>query len=99
MRISQQQILEMECRLLFSKFKSEATISRVQEKIAVSTGEDSVHRAIAFKLGLQAALDSKKPCPQTGATNGAAPRHNLMQEKGWKHCPGEPPRPATQFAC
>jgi len=77
MRISQQQILEMECHLLLSKFKSEATISLVQEKIAVATGEDSIHRASAFKHGLQqAALNSKKL--QAGATNSAPPRHNSI---------------------
>jgi len=60
---SQQRILEMECRLLFSKFKNEATMFRVQEKIMVPTGGNSIHRAEALKLGLQAALKSKKQRP------------------------------------
>jgi len=71
--VSQQQILEMECQLLFSKFKNEKTISRVQEKIAVATGGNSIHGADALKLGLQTALRLKKQRPNTGATDGAAP--------------------------
>ena len=36
--------------------------------------------------------------PQHSCDGSSEFRH-LMKEKGWKHCPGKPPRPATQFAC
>jgi len=50
----------MECRLFFSRFKNEATIHRMQEKISGICASRSAHQADAFKLGLQAALDLKK---------------------------------------
>jgi hypothetical protein len=50
----------MECRLLFSKFKNETTICRIQEKFARIPKGRSTHQADAFKLGLQAALVLKK---------------------------------------
>lgn len=62
---SEQLVAEMECRLLFSKFKNGATMTRVQEKIS---GTPSAHHAGAFKLGLRAALDLKECNSQAGAT-------------------------------
>ncbi|KAF9645604.1 hypothetical protein BDM02DRAFT_489896 [Thelephora ganbajun] len=57
---TQREVLEMECRLFFSRFKNQATVLRMQEKIASIGASRAVHQADAFKLGLQAALDFKK---------------------------------------
>ena len=57
MFVSQQEVLEMECRLFFSRFKNQATVLRMQEKISASR---STHQADALKLGLQTALDLRK---------------------------------------
>jgi len=77
----------MERWLLFSKFKTETTMSRVRKKIAVTPGENLIHRADALKLGLQVALESKKQRPQTGATDTATP------VRGNTTCPDCPVRP------
>ena len=58
--VSDNQLLEMECRLLFSKFKNETTVSLVQEKIMGISENHLVHRAGAFKLGLRTVLDLKE---------------------------------------
>lgn len=57
--VSQPEILRVEYQLLSSKFRNEATISRVQEKILDTTGKNSIHMAHALKFGLQEALDSE----------------------------------------
>jgi len=56
----------MECRLFFSRFKNEATIRHMQEKISGICANRSAHQADALKLGLQAALDIKKRDSQVG---------------------------------
>lgn len=50
----------MECRLFFSKFKNEATVSRMQEKFASTSKSRSARQTDAFKLGLQTALNLKR---------------------------------------
>ena len=50
----------MECRLLFSRYKNKATMSLVQEMIRGTSRNNVAHRADAFKLALQAALDPKQ---------------------------------------
>jgi len=62
-----QEILEMECRLFFSRFKNEATILRMQEKISGICASRSAHQADALKLGLQAAIDLKKRDGRVGS--------------------------------
>jgi len=83
---NEQQVVEMECELLFSKFKNKSTISRVEEKISSTPGNHLVHRARAFKLGLRAALDTKKGnhChgSQAGTTEGVALRCTSSHCKG-----------------
>ena len=59
----------MECRLFFSRFKNEDTISRMREKIAGMSASRSVHQADALKVGLQAALDLKKRDSRVGLSN------------------------------
>jgi len=56
----------MECRLFFSRFKNDATVFRMQEKISGISASRSVHQADALKLGLQAALDRKKRNSRAG---------------------------------
>lgn len=56
----------MECRLFFSRFKNEATILRMQEKISGISASRSTHQADALKLGLQVALDLKRRDSQVG---------------------------------
>lgn len=67
---SERQVMEMECRLLFSKFNNEATAARVQEEITGNPGNRLAHHAGAFKLGLRTALDLKEGNPQAGVTDG-----------------------------
>ena len=55
----------MECRLLFSEFKNETTISLVQDKVGGISGNHLAHRAVAFKLGLRAALDLEECSTKT----------------------------------
>ena len=76
MFVSQQEVLEMECRLFFSRFKNQDTVLRMQEKISTSR---STHQAHAFKLGLQAALDLKKRGSQIGC---------VMLQCTQRNCPG-----------
>ena len=71
---SEQQIVEMECRLLFSKFNNEAMISRVQEKISGLPGKHLAHCADALKLWLRTTLDLKKPVPQAEKIEGVTLR-------------------------
>jgi len=56
----------MECQLFFSRFKNDATVFRMQEKIAGISASSSVHQADALKLGLRAALDLKKRNSRAG---------------------------------
>ena len=79
---SEQQIVEMECRTLFSKFNNGATISRIQEKIHGLPGNHLAHCAGALKLGLRTALDLRKPDPQAGEKEG------VMLQCGYDGCPG-----------
>ena len=58
--ISYPEIREMESRLLFSRFQSEATNLRMQEKFATAGASRSAHRADSLKLGLRSALDLKR---------------------------------------
>jgi len=58
--LSQREILNMACRLFFSRFSTQATISRMQERIASICASRSAHQADAFKIGLQATIDLKK---------------------------------------
>lgn len=67
---SDDKILGVECRLLFSKFKSKNTLSLVQEKIGGVNGKHLAHHASAFKLGLRTALDQKKHTPQADVKEG-----------------------------
>ncbi|KAF9778320.1 hypothetical protein BJ322DRAFT_494099 [Thelephora terrestris] len=85
----EQQIIEMECRLLFSKFKNEATTSRMQEKISSIPGNHLAHCAGALKLGLRAALDLKKQEPQAGITDPRAGAEKGAKLRCWStSCPG-----------
>jgi len=80
------QILEMECRLLFSKFKNKATMSLVQEKIGETFGNRFAHRADAFKLGLRAALDLKERDPAVDMMDAVMLRCRSLD------CPGHDER-------
>lgn len=68
----------MEWRLLFSRFKNETTMTLVQERILDISGDNSAHRAIAFKLGLRTALDlqnaPKRRYRETSLCNIVFPR-------------------------
>ena len=55
----------MECRLLFSNYKNEATMSLVQEVVGGTAGNNVAHRADAFELALRAALGPKNYDPTT----------------------------------
>ena len=58
--VSYPEIREMESRLLFSRFQSEATNLRMQEKFATAGAGRSVHGVDSLKLGLRSALDLKR---------------------------------------
>jgi len=80
---SEQQVVEMECRLLFSKFWNGVTMTRAQEKIGNTPGNHLLHRAGAFKLGLRAALDLKKPGPHAGVIDGVMLRCRSQSCSGY----------------
>lgn len=67
---SEERVAEMECQLLLSKFKNEATISRAEDKIRGTPGSHLAHRAGAFKLALRGALDAKRSHAQTDIIEG-----------------------------
>lgn len=67
---SDQQVMGMVCQLLFSRFKNEATMARVEEKISDAHGNRSAHHAGAFKLGLRTVLDLEEQSPQAGVIDG-----------------------------
>ena len=60
---SQDKIMEMECDLLISGFKSPKTIELVNEYIGRMADGSCSHSAKALKLGLQKAIDLKKQPP------------------------------------
>lgn len=81
---SEQQVIEMECQLLFSEFKDEDMMARVQEKLDNMPGNHLAHCAGAFKLGLRTALglDPRKPDPPLIQTEG------VMLRCRSRYCPG-----------
>jgi hypothetical protein len=60
---SQDKIMEMECELLISSFKTPKTIDLVGEKIGRIADGSFSHSANALKLGLKKAFDLKKQPP------------------------------------
>lgn len=84
--------MEMVCQLLFSKFKNEAAVARVQEKITNTPGNRSAHHAGAFKLGLRTALDLKEHNPQVSVLNG------VMLRCGGPSCLGNREHMSYSFA-
>ena len=58
--ISQQEIAEMQCELLVSSFRNEATIERMKERVENFSDGSSPYCAGALKLGLKKAFELKK---------------------------------------
>jgi len=67
-------------------------MSRVQEKIGNTSGNQLVHRAGPFKLGIRAALDLKKFGPLAGVIDG------VMLRCSEPSCPGHDDRMSYSFA-
>lgn len=57
---SQDKIMEMQCKLLISKFNNPGTVALVKENIGRISDGSSPHCAGALKLGLKEAFDLKK---------------------------------------
>jgi len=82
----------MVCQLLFSRFKNETTMARVEEKISGARGNRSAHYAGAFKLGLQTALDLEECNPRAGVIDG------VMLRCGDSSCLGNKDQMSYSFA-
>ena len=95
-------------RLLSSRSRRRtltATLIRCKRSAFVDRPEYQESRILACPLpgcnyawckSCQMAIDFGGP---PHSCDGSSEFRHLMKEKGWKHCPGEPSCPPTQFAC